>query len=95
MLVVGLLLPFVPVVVWATAATWRFPALLPQRYSDRALRILTDPGSDVLQGLVTSATIAVDGGGARVADRAVAPAGRWACTRSAASGSCSSSCSPR
>lgn len=59
MLVVGLLLPFVPLLVWTSAATWRFPALLPQRTSARALDILTDPSSQVLTGLATSATIAV------------------------------------
>lgn len=58
-LVVGLLLPFVPLVMWSFSATWRFPALLPQRTSARALSILTDPGTQVLTGLETSAAIAV------------------------------------
>jgi putative spermidine/putrescine transport system permease protein len=59
LLLLGLLLPFVPLVVWSFAATWRFPALLPQRYSLRPLRIVSDPSSDVLTGLATSTTIAV------------------------------------
>lgn len=54
LLVVGLLLPFVPLLVWAGAGQWRYPAVVPQHFSDRGVRLLVDPASDVLQGLVTS-----------------------------------------
>lgn len=50
----GLLLPFVPILVWAVSGQWRYPALLPQRGSTRGLRLLVDPASEVLRGLVTS-----------------------------------------
>lgn len=54
LLVVGLLLPFVPLLVWAGAGQWRYPAVVPQHFSDRGVRLLVDPASDVLQGLLTS-----------------------------------------
>jgi len=53
-LVLGLLLPFVPLLVWALSGQWRYPALVPQDASARGLRLLVDPASDVLQGLLTS-----------------------------------------
>jgi putative spermidine/putrescine transport system permease protein len=58
-LVLGLLLPFVPLLAWAGTGEWRFPAVLPQRASSRGLRLLFDPTSDVLQGLVTSLVLGV------------------------------------
>lgn len=58
LLVVGTLLPFVPILVWAVARTWRFPALVPQELSGRALAMVADPGSDILPALVTSTLIA-------------------------------------
>lgn len=54
LLVLGLLLPFVPLLVWAGSGQWRYPALVPQRASARGLRLLLDPSSEVLAGLGTS-----------------------------------------
>jgi putative spermidine/putrescine transport system permease protein len=58
-LVLGMLLPFVPVLLWAFTAEWRFPAVLPQRGSTRGVRLLFDPTSEVLQGLTTSLVLGV------------------------------------
>jgi len=46
-----------PLVLWAGAGEWSYPALLPERTSMRGLRLLTDPRSEVATGLMTSATI--------------------------------------
>lgn len=54
LLVVGTLLPLLPLVGWAVSGRWRFPALVPQETSARGLRVLLDPRSDVLRGLLTS-----------------------------------------
>jgi putative spermidine/putrescine transport system permease protein len=58
-LLVGLLLPLVPLLLWAVSGEWRYPALVPQRFSLRAVRLLGSPETEVVRGLVTSATIAV------------------------------------
>ena len=57
-LLLGLLVPFVPLVLYATARTYRFPALLPTERSSRPVRLLVDPGSQVLTGLLQSLEIA-------------------------------------
>lgn len=57
-LVTGLLVPFAPLLVWSLTRTWRYPALWPQAFGTRALRVVTDPGSAVLTGLVTSTLVA-------------------------------------
>jgi len=57
-LVVGLLAPFLPLVVWAVSAGWRYPALVPEELSTRPLSVLTDPSSQVLTGLRNSLLIA-------------------------------------
>jgi putative spermidine/putrescine transport system permease protein len=58
LLVVGLLAPLVPVLLWAVAGEFRYPAPLPQEYSRRGLDLVLDPRSGVLEGLLTSLTIA-------------------------------------
>jgi putative spermidine/putrescine transport system permease protein len=58
-LVVGLLLPFVPLVLWAVAGSWPYPRLLPESYTARAGTLLADPASEITRGLVTSTVIAV------------------------------------
>jgi len=55
----GLLLPFLPLVLWATAKRYPYPSLLPTERSTRPLRLLVDPQSEVLRGLVDSTVIAV------------------------------------
>lgn len=59
LLLVGLVLPFVPLVLWAVAKRYPYPALLPTERSTRPLRLLVDPRSEVLQGLVTSTVVAL------------------------------------
>ena len=57
LLVLGLLLPFGPLLVWAGSGQWRYPALVPQHASARGLQLVTDPSSDVLTGLLTSLSL--------------------------------------
>ena len=59
LLVLGLLLPFVPLLVWAGSGQWRYPAVVPQHLSSRGLRLLVDPASEIVQGLVTSLVLGV------------------------------------
>lgn len=59
LLVLGTLLPLVPLLAWAGTAEWRFPSVLPQRTSSRGLRLLFDPASEVLRGLTTSLVLGV------------------------------------
>lgn len=58
-LVVGLLIPLVPLAFWSITRTWQYPALLPQEFSMRGFQDLGRPGSDLLQSLTTSSIIAV------------------------------------
>jgi putative spermidine/putrescine transport system permease protein len=58
LLLTGVLLPLVPLLAWAVAGQWRYPALLPQRLSLRGVRLLVDPASQILAGMVTSVGIA-------------------------------------
>ncbi len=53
---VAVLLPLVPLVVWAVAGTWRYPALVPQRFSGRGVELIG--GADILGALGTSLLIA-------------------------------------
>jgi putative spermidine/putrescine transport system permease protein len=54
-----LLLPFVPLLMWAMSARWFYPALLPQELSGRAWRYLASDTSGVSGGFRDSAEIAV------------------------------------
>jgi len=56
--VTALVVPFVPLLVWSSARSWRFPALWPQAVGGRAWRVVADPGSQVFTGLLTSTGIA-------------------------------------
>ncbi|MGB9633450.1 MAG: hypothetical protein ACPL8I_08985, partial [Chloroflexaceae bacterium] len=47
-MVIGMLLPIVPLVIWSFAFRWSFPDLLPERWSLRAWRYLAAPESQVL-----------------------------------------------
>lgn len=51
----GVLVPLLPLGVWAVAGTWRYPDLVPSRFSDRGLSLLVS--GDVLRALGTSALI--------------------------------------
>lgn len=57
LMLLGLVVPLIPLVVWAFSGQWRYPALLPQQASARGLRLLSDPRTQVLHGLVTSTLI--------------------------------------
>lgn len=57
LLALGTLLPLVPLFIWALSARWRYPDLLPQELSDRGLRLVLDPRSEVVRGLVTSLAV--------------------------------------
>ncbi len=57
-LIAGALLPLVPLLVWAFAGQWRYPALTPQQLSLRGIGLLTDPRSQIPQALLTSTLIA-------------------------------------
>lgn len=58
-LLAALLLPLLPLLVWAFSGSWRYPGLRPQRLSARGLRLLADPRTEALHGLLTSALIGV------------------------------------
>lgn len=56
-LIVPLLLPFVPLLVWSVSATWFYPSLVPTRFSLRSWQYLFSDTSGVIPGFVTSLTI--------------------------------------
>ncbi len=53
---VALLLPLLPLVVWAVSGSWRYPDLLPPSLSSRGVGLVT--GGEVVRALVTSLGIA-------------------------------------
>ena len=59
LLLLGLLLPFLPLLLWSVAQRYPYPALLPTETSTRPLRLLVDPSSEVLRGLGNSTVIAL------------------------------------
>lgn len=54
--VVAVLLPLVPLVVWAVAGSWRYPDVVPSRLTRRGLDLVLD--GEVLAATVTSLLIA-------------------------------------
>ncbi len=58
LLLVGVVLPLVPLVIWAVSARWRYPDLLPGQLTLRGVRTVVDPRSEILAGLGTSLLIA-------------------------------------
>ncbi len=58
LMLVGALLPFVPLLAWAVAGQWRYPDVLPQQLSLRGVNQLVDARSRVPEGLATSVGIA-------------------------------------
>jgi putative spermidine/putrescine transport system permease protein len=56
-LVGGVLLPLVPLLIWAVSGQWRYPAVWPQVLSTRGLQQLSDPRSQILAGLGLSTGI--------------------------------------
>ncbi len=59
LVLLGLLVPFLPLLLWSVAQRYPYPALLPTETGARPLRLLADPSSEVLVGLVNSTVIAV------------------------------------
>jgi putative spermidine/putrescine transport system permease protein len=57
LLLIGIILPLVPVVLWSIAGTWRFPSVLPTSYSTRSWAYVLDPSTGVLAAFLTSVTI--------------------------------------
>lgn len=58
-LVLVLLLPLLPLSVWAFAVQWRFPALLPTEWGGRAWAYLFSPSADLWSALANSIFIAL------------------------------------
>lgn len=58
-LVVGVLLPLVPPMIWSFAGNWFFPQLLPQQWGLKAWRYLLSPASQVGEALLNSTLLAV------------------------------------
>jgi putative spermidine/putrescine transport system permease protein len=57
-MVTGVLLPFVPMLIWSFAFRWTFPNLLPESWSLRAWRYLATPESQVAPALLNSFLLA-------------------------------------
>lgn len=58
-LAAGLILPFLPLLVWSIAHGWRFPDILPQDYSTNAWAYALSPNAGVLQSFGLTAFIAI------------------------------------
>jgi len=58
-IVVGVLLPFIPLAVWSFSHRWYFPALVPTEWSLRAWRYVFSHGSQVPRALGYSTVIAL------------------------------------
>lgn len=56
--VIWTLLPLLPLPLWSLSGGWRWPALLPQRWSGRAWAYVLSPGAQMLSGLRTSLLLA-------------------------------------
>lgn len=55
----GLVLPFIPLLVWSFAPAWPWPDLWPGRLDLRAWAYLASPGARVLEATLTSAGLAL------------------------------------
>jgi putative spermidine/putrescine transport system permease protein len=58
-ILVGVLLPFVPLLLWSVSFSWRFPNLVPAEFSLRSWRYLATPASKLGEALVWSLLVAV------------------------------------
>jgi putative spermidine/putrescine transport system permease protein len=58
-ILLGVVLPFVPLVLWSFSQKWFFPALLPPETTARAWRYVLSPDSGVLSALGKSSAIAL------------------------------------
>ncbi|MDC7239400.1 MAG: ABC transporter permease [Spirochaetales bacterium] len=57
-LVIGVILPMIPLFVWAFSGSWFYPSLLPQSLSLRSWSYVFHPGSRILEALFNSFFIA-------------------------------------
>ena len=58
-LVVGVLLPLVPPMIWSFAGNWFFPQIWPQQWGLKAWRYLLSPASQVGEALLNSTLLAL------------------------------------
>lgn len=58
-LLIWVVAPLLPLLVWAFAGRWVYPALLPQDFSSRAWEQAADPQQNILPALGTSLALAV------------------------------------
>lgn len=58
-IIVGILLPLIPLAIWSFARNWFFPGLLPQSWSLDAWRYVFSSTSRVGEGLATSLALAI------------------------------------
>lgn len=58
-LTVALLLPLLPLTIWAFSRRWLFPAVLPTEWGLRAWRYLLDPSTRVLAAFANSLAVAL------------------------------------
>lgn len=58
-LTAALLLPLLPLTIWAFSRRWLFPAVLPTEWGLRAWRYLLDPSTRVLAAFVNSLSVAL------------------------------------
>ncbi|MGN6600498.1 MAG: ABC transporter permease [Actinomycetes bacterium] len=58
-IVLGSVLPLIPLLLQAFARIWRYPSLLPADWTLRGFRVATDPGSEIVRGLLTSLGIGI------------------------------------
>ena len=59
LIVVGVLAPLVPILIWSVAFQWLWPALLPTTWGLHGWQELTDPMSQVGPSLINSVVVAV------------------------------------
>jgi putative spermidine/putrescine transport system permease protein len=59
LLIIGVLLPLIPPLIWSFAANWFFPNLLPQQWGLKAWRYLLSPASQVGEALLNSSLLAL------------------------------------
>ncbi len=58
-LLAGLMLPFIPLVIWSLTARWQWPDLLPQVWSLQPWRYLLAPSTGMMPALAESLLLAV------------------------------------
>jgi putative spermidine/putrescine transport system permease protein len=58
-MVLGVLLPFAPLLIWSFAFRWGWPSLLPSRWSGRAWAYIASPASQALPALLNSLLLAL------------------------------------